>query len=119
MPDIDAVFEEPARTFYDDVASAAQRQRTDEIIDQLRSNPSIDDIPIFAFGVGIPELDGRIYLDGEFRIAFRLVNAWTISVLNIGFDGEPPPVPPRDLVYGAPRYRRTSSPVGRGWPKAG
>jgi hypothetical protein len=90
VPEIDAVFEEPARNFYDNVASDAERRRIDAIVVRLCSNPSIDDVAIFAFGVGIPDLDGRLYLDGEFRIAFRLANEWTMSILNMGFDGVPP-----------------------------
>ena len=90
MPDIDAVFEEPARTFYDNIASAAQRQRIDQIVDRLRSDPSIDGVVTFAFNIGVPEPDGRIYMDDEFRVVYRLVNAWTISILNMGFDGVPP-----------------------------
>ena len=89
MPDIDAVFEEPARRFYDNVASASQRQRIDHIVDRLRADPSIDGRTTFAFSIGVPEPDGRIYMDDEFRIVYRLANAW-ISVLNIRFDGVPP-----------------------------
>ena len=90
MPDIDAVLEEPARNFYNNVASPVQRQRIDQIIRRLCSDPSIDDVATFAFHIGVPEPDARIYLDDEFRILYRLANAWTISILNIGFDGVPP-----------------------------
>jgi len=90
VPDIDAVLEEPARHFYDNVASSEQRQRIDQIIRGLCSDPSIDGVATFAFHIGVPEPDARLYLDDEFRILYRLANAWTISILNIGFDGVPP-----------------------------
>jgi hypothetical protein len=38
----------------------------------------------------VPEPDAILYLDDEFRMLYRLENAWTISIINIGFDRVPP-----------------------------
>ena len=93
MPDIDAILEEPARRFYDAVASGDQRRRLDAIIGRLRSDPAIDGVTTFAFNVGVPETDARIYFDDEFRIVYRMINEWTLSIINVGLEDEPPRSP--------------------------
>ncbi|TAK67693.1 MAG: hypothetical protein EPO22_02665 [Dehalococcoidia bacterium] len=90
MADIDAVLLHGARLFYEEIATKTERNRIDDIVLVLREHPEIDDELIFPFNLGLPGVDGRIYYDGWCWIIYRMLNNWTIAILNIGFEEEPP-----------------------------
>ena len=46
----------------------------------------MDHITKFPFSIALPETDARLYLDDEFNIAYRMENAWTVSILFINFE---------------------------------
>ena len=92
MADIDAVLQRGAREFYKEITTQAERNRIDAIILLLRESPAIDDELKFGFDLGLPGVEGVIYYDDRCWVIYRMLNNWTIAVLNIGFEEEPPSV---------------------------
>ena len=85
MPDIDAVLRPRAREFRDAV-SGDVRARLDAAIVTICVDPTVDNESKFWFGIALPETDAMLYLDNEFNIAYRMENAWTVSILFINFE---------------------------------
>lgn len=92
MADIDAVLLRGARLFYEEIATKTERNRIDDIILLLRQRPEIDEQLKFHYDLGLPGVEGRIYYDDWCWIIYRLLNNWTLAILNIGFEEEPPSV---------------------------
>lgn len=90
MPDIDVLLQTPARLFYEEIATRRERGRLDDIIHLLRMDPGVDDDLRFHYDLGERVPGGRIFYDGEFWVVYHMLNNWTISILNIGFEEEIP-----------------------------
>jgi len=90
VADIDAVLQHSARIFYEEIATEGERARIDDAISLVCLDPLPDGDIKFRFELGIPSADGFIYYDGWIWIIYRRLNNWTLSILNIGFEEEPP-----------------------------
>jgi hypothetical protein len=90
MPDIDVLLQAPARQFYEEIATPTERARLDDIIYLLRLDPGVDGELRFTYDLEAPEAGGRIFYDGFFWLVYRMLNNWTMSILNIGFEEEIP-----------------------------
>jgi len=89
MPDIDAVFQDAPRDFYDHVATSEERRQLDAIIVRLCAQPALDGETRFRFGLGDDEPEGRMYNDGRYWIIYHMINDWTLEILGIGTVGTP------------------------------
>ena len=84
MPDVDALLSPAARYFVDEVATPAERQRIEEIIDTICYAPASDDVLRFPIDVGTGPSGGILYHDGRFWLLYRMTNAWTLEVIGMG-----------------------------------
>jgi hypothetical protein len=91
VADVDAVLQPSARTFYEEIATDAERAHIDDAIALIRLDHLPDNELKFPFNAGLPTA-AYIYYDGLIWIIYRLLNNWTISILNIGFEEEIPGV---------------------------
>ena len=91
MPDVDVLLRRPARIFYEEIATLSEQRKLDVIIRGLCENPAVDGETKFPLTVPRhPEFSGFIYYDDWGWVVYRPLNAWTLSILNIGFKEELP-----------------------------
>ena len=85
MADVDVLIHPPARRFYEEELTRPEQRQVDDIITLITLTPELDGELIFPFAMPDGE-PGRIYYDGWFWVIFRMLNAWTVSIYNIGFE---------------------------------
>ena len=87
MANFDAILQPPARRFYDS-CNEAERLELDRILDSICVDPFIDNEVKLSFDYA-PAV-AVLYYDGWFWLVYHAMNNWTLSVLNIGFEEDPP-----------------------------
>jgi hypothetical protein len=86
MPDVDVVFRPTARRFYNEVATAEERQQINAIVNALCEAPGTDERSKYRLGTG-----EALYHDGSYWILYRSINNWTIEIVGIGTVSDDPP----------------------------
>ncbi|HYM14177.1 MAG TPA: hypothetical protein VEZ14_01300 [Dehalococcoidia bacterium] len=88
MPEFLLIVESAARRFFEEIATRDEQVRLSRIMQEILTDPQIDRRTKFPF----PVTDGAMYADGEFWIVYSTIEPGTVSILNIGFEEEPPSV---------------------------
>jgi hypothetical protein len=86
MPEFVLIVQSAARRFFEEIATRDEQIKLSRIMRDLLADPEIDGRIKFPF----PVADGALYADGEFWVVYTVPEVGTISVLNIGFEEEPP-----------------------------
>lgn len=73
MADIDVLLDGPARLFYDEVATQAERKNIDRALAFICEAPQIDNRRTFSFRLGVVGREGVIYTDGRVWITYQML----------------------------------------------
>ncbi len=82
------ILEVPAREFYQRTALPSERVRLERIFHELLADPFVDNETRFPFDD--PPNVAAIYYDGEFWVIYSVVDYRIVSIVNVGFEQDPP-----------------------------
>jgi hypothetical protein len=82
------IMDRSARYFFERVATHDEQRRIGEIVTGICENPYVDDEVKFPFSY--PPVDALLFADGEYWVVYQITGPGEITVLNIGFEEDPP-----------------------------